>query len=241
MASLWDDIYSGFTDFLSGGKESSRDYEKTLAAANEAYNAAMTAAGDTYSKASTAAGEAYKTATENISSYLDEANKTAQGMRKSEKDLQQEGKEYASAAANNKAGIAKRNAKAASMQQTGSKLMSAIQGAQGAVDAATQGYDTAASESATRAASQNNADIANYLSLAGSKANVMSDTAKNAYNTAMDTAGRNYDTAITNAKNAYDSAKAGADVAASNASESRKNKQNLINTAFGAGMNALLG
>ena len=70
---------------------------------------------------------------------------------KSAKDLYSEGKDVASAAANNKAGLAMRNAKAASMMNSGSKLMSAIQGAQAATDAATEGYDTSAANAANLA------------------------------------------------------------------------------------------
>lgn len=80
--------------------------------------------------------------------------------QKSAKQLYQEGKEVASAAASNKAGIAKRNAKAASMQSGGSKLMSAIQGAQAAVDASTGGFDETAGNAAALGAnvqSQQNA------------------------------------------------------------------------------------
>lgn len=70
---------------------------------------------------------------------------------KSAKDLYNEGKDVASAAANNKAGLAMRNAKAASMMNSGSKLISAIQGAQAATDAATEGYDTSAANAANLA------------------------------------------------------------------------------------------
>lgn len=67
---------------------------------------------------------------------------------KSAKELYQEGKETASAAANNKAGIAAKNAKAAAMQQSGSKLLSAIQGAEAANKASQEGYDTTAAQAA---------------------------------------------------------------------------------------------
>ena len=68
---------------------------------------------------------------------------------KDAKQLYQEGKETASAMANNKAGLAQRNAKAAAMQNSGSRLMSAIQGAQAASDAAREGYDSAATNAAS--------------------------------------------------------------------------------------------
>ena len=84
------------------------------------------------------AGKEYKSNLEDISKNL-----------KSAQQLYQEGKEAASSAAANKAGIAKRNAKAAAMQTGGSKLLSAIQGAQAANDASTQGFDeTAANQAA---------------------------------------------------------------------------------------------
>lgn len=67
---------------------------------------------------------------------------------KSAKELYQEGKETAAAAANNKAGIAAKNAKAAAMQQSGSKLLSAIQGAEAANKASQEGYDTTAAQAA---------------------------------------------------------------------------------------------
>ena len=67
---------------------------------------------------------------------------------KSAKELYQEGKETAAATANNKAGIAAKNAKAAAMQQSGSKLLSAIQGAEAANTASQEGYDTTAAQAA---------------------------------------------------------------------------------------------
>ena len=67
---------------------------------------------------------------------------------KSAKELYNEGKETAAAAANNKAGIAAKNAKAASMMNSGSKLLSAIQGAEAANKASQEGYDTTAAQAA---------------------------------------------------------------------------------------------
>ena len=67
---------------------------------------------------------------------------------KSAKELYQEGKETAAASANNKAGIAAKNAKAASMMNSGSKLLSAIQGAEAANKASQEGYDTTAAQAA---------------------------------------------------------------------------------------------
>jgi hypothetical protein len=67
---------------------------------------------------------------------------------KSAKELYQEGKETAAAAANNKAGLAMKNAKAAAMMNSGSKLLSAIQGAEAANKASQEGYDTTAAQAA---------------------------------------------------------------------------------------------
>lgn len=67
---------------------------------------------------------------------------------KSAKELYQAGKETAAAAANNKAGIAAKNAKATSMMNSGSKLLSAIQGAEAANKASQEGYDSTAAEAA---------------------------------------------------------------------------------------------
>lgn len=82
---------------------------------------------------------------------------------KGAKELYREGKEAAAAMANDKAGIAQRQAKAAAMQNSGSRLMSAIQGAQAASDATRQGYDEAASNAAAlgaQAQAQKNAMLA---------------------------------------------------------------------------------
>ena len=103
MASLWDSV----NDWITGGSVSNEDYEKSLKEAQEAYN---TRIGEATKK--------YNTSVEN-----------ALAGRKSIDELNKEGKGVAAAQASNKAGIAKRNAKAAAMQTSGSKLMSAIQGA----------------------------------------------------------------------------------------------------------------
>lgn len=81
---------------------------------------------------------------------------------KSAKELYQEGKETAAAAANNKAGIAAKNAKAASMMNSGSKLLSAIQSAEAANKASQEGYDTTAAQAtglAGQAQAQKNAAL----------------------------------------------------------------------------------
>lgn len=108
-----------------------------------------------------------KKATKAIQNAGDEYSQSLKDIAantKGAKELYQAGKEAASSAANNKAGIAKRNAKAAAMQGGGSRLMAAIQGAQGAVDASTDGYDSAASNYAAlegNVQSQKNAALQN--------------------------------------------------------------------------------
>lgn len=96
-----------------------------------------------------------KGTTDKSASEIEEAGKAYQQQMadiakntKSAKELYQEGKETASAAANNKAGLAMKNAKAASMMNSGSKLLSAIQGAEAANQASQEGYDTTAAQAA---------------------------------------------------------------------------------------------
>ena len=115
MASLWD-IGDYLYDTWSGGKGTTDKSSKEI----EEQAEQVKKAGDEYS-----------------SSMQDIARNT-----KSAKQLYNEGKEIASAQANNKAGIAAKNAKAASMQTSGSKLMSAIQAAEAANKASQEGYDT---------------------------------------------------------------------------------------------------
>jgi len=97
---------------------------------------------------------------------------------KDAKQLYQEGKEVASAAANNKAGIAQRNAKASAMQNSGSRLMSAIQGAQAASDASRAGYDETASNAAGLGAQTQNM-----------KNQMLAQGTQGKYNAALESAG----------------------------------------------------
>lgn len=230
MASIWEDIWDGVTDYVSGGKKSSREYEEAITKASDEYGKESTAANEAYTNAKNEANTAYSQSVDDINKYLDEAGKTAASMRKDTKQIQQEGKETAAAEAGNKAGIAKRNAKAASMMANGSKLMAAIQGAQGAVDASTEGYDNAAARNANLSASQNQADIQNYMNLVGNKANVMSDKAKNTFNTSMANAENTYNTAVNNAANKYNAATGAAQQAQQNAADSRNRKASTVNT-----------
>lgn len=166
MASIFDDIWDGVTDYFSGGKESTRDYIKNMLIAQGIYDASMNDVRNTYANDVEA----------------------AQAKRKSLEEIGAEGKEAAATEASNKAGIAKRNAKAAAMQNSGSRLMSAIQGAQAANDAVSSGFDAAAARNTAMAQGINEADITNALTAAQNKANLASAAAKNKYDTASNIA-----------------------------------------------------
>lgn len=166
MSSIFEDIWDGITDYFSGGKQSTRDYEEEMKKAQAEYESAMKNVSDTYASDVSA----------------------AQANRKSVKELGAEGKEAAAAEASNKAGLAKRNAKAAAMQTSGSKLMSAIQGAQAANDAVQEGYDASAARNTSMAQAINEADITNALTAAQNKADLASTAAKNKYDTASNIA-----------------------------------------------------
>lgn len=166
MASIFEDIWDGVTDYFSGGRESTRDYEDEMKQAQADYEASMKNVSDTYASDVAA----------------------AQAKRKSLKEIGAEGKEAAATEASNKAGIAKRNAKAAAMQTSGSKLMSAIQGAQAANDAVSSGFDASAARNTSMAQSINEADVTNALTAAQNKANLASTAAKNKYDTASNIA-----------------------------------------------------
>ena len=135
MASIFDDVWDGITDYFSGGKESTRDYIKNMLIAQGIYDESMKDVRDTYANDVEA----------------------AQAKRKSLKEIGAEGKEAAATEASNKAGIAKRNAKAAAMQNSGSRLMSAIQGAQAANDAVSSGFDASAARNTSMAQAINEA------------------------------------------------------------------------------------
>ena len=138
------------------------------------------------------AEEAYRRAQESLTKaradankYLEEGRSRAQAYldavdtsRKSAKELYAEGKEIAGAAAVNKAGIAKKQAKAASSMAGTSKLFAAIQGAQAATEAVQTGYDEAAQSAAQMAQSQENAQKGAEMSKAQSQANTELNTAQ---------------------------------------------------------------
>ena len=254
MSSVFSDIFGNFWDDLTGGNKSSREYDDKVKAASEEYKKAVEEASaardktykelkDEYANLMKEASDEYGVSIKEIQDYLKGETEAAEATRKSDKELTAEGREAASATANNKAGLAKRNAKAAAMQTSGSKLMSAIQAAQGAVDASTAGYDEASSEHANRAASLNQASIANRINQANQLAGTMGEAAKNKYSTKIGEAGTNLDTGLRNADTAFeaatassksklDAANAAAENAANTAAERRKTKSELAAGLF---------
>lgn len=88
-------------------------------------------------------------------------------------------REAAGQAAGDKAGIAKKQAKAASAMQGGSRLMNAINAASAASNAATEGYDEAQSRAMNLEASRQQSDVANRLSKANSKVNARMNAMNN--------------------------------------------------------------
>lgn len=84
--------------------------------------------------------------------------------------LSNKARETAGQVAGDKAGIAKKQAKAASAMQGGSRLMNAINAASAASNAATEGYDEAQSRAMNLEASRQQSDVANRLQKAQNKA-----------------------------------------------------------------------
>ena len=93
--------------------------------------------------------------------------------------LANKARETAGQAAGDKAAIAKKQAKAASAMQGGSKLLNAINASSAAANAVTEGYDEAQSRAMNLEASRQQSDVANRLNKATNKAN----TRMNAMNT----------------------------------------------------------
>ena len=85
--------------------------------------------------------------------------------------LANKARETAGQAAGDKAGIAKKQAKAASAMQGGSKLLNAINASSAAANAATEGYDEAQNRAMNLEASRQQSDVANRLNKATNKAN----------------------------------------------------------------------
>ena len=85
--------------------------------------------------------------------------------------LSNKAREAAGQAAGDKAGIAKKQAKAASAMQGGSRLMNAINAASAASNAVTEGYDEAQSRAMNLEANRQQSDVSNKLNKATNKAN----------------------------------------------------------------------
>lgn len=85
--------------------------------------------------------------------------------------LSNKAREAAGQAAGDKAGIAKKQAKAASAMQGGSRLMNAINAASAASNAATGGYDEAQQRAMNLEANRQQSDVSNKLNKATNKAN----------------------------------------------------------------------
>lgn len=98
----------------------------------------------------------------------EKASETVDSVKLSDaEDLYNKGRAAAGVSAADKAGIAKKQAKAAASMNNASKAMSAIQGAQAATDAVQQGYDTAAQNAAAMQAGQEAKELAKAQTKAG--------------------------------------------------------------------------
>lgn len=93
--------------------------------------------------------------------------------------LANKARETAGQAAGDKAGIAKKQAKAASAMQGGSRLLNAINASSAAANAATEGYDEAQSRAMNLEASRQQSDVANRLNKANSKASARMNAMNN--------------------------------------------------------------
>lgn len=176
--SLWD----FGSDFFHFGQDTEDEYEDTASKASEKYKNEM----DTIGK-----------------NYENEVNQI-NAARKSADQLYQEGKGTAAAMAGNKAGIAKQQAKAAAMQNSGSRLQAAIQGAQAATDASRQGFDESVESATGLAAANQNADIQNKLNAAKNKADLSANAAKNQYDTTIQSAENRRDSKHKNREKVYE-------------------------------------
>lgn len=114
------------------------------------------------------------------SEYYDKALKDIDDLyngldltRKTAKQHYEAGRETAGMEAADKAGQAKKAAKAAAMMNNAGKMTAAVQGAQAAADAATNGYDEAANTAAAMSQSQENAEKADMMNRAGNKASAI--------------------------------------------------------------------
>ena len=93
--------------------------------------------------------------------------------------LSNKAREAAGQAAGDKAGIVKKQAKAASAMQGGSRLLNAINASSAAANAATEGYDEAQNRAMNIEASRQQSDVANRLNKANSKANARMNAMNN--------------------------------------------------------------
>lgn len=93
--------------------------------------------------------------------------------------LSNKAREAAGQAAGDKAGIAKKQAKAASAMQGGSRLMNAINASSAAANAATEGYDEAQQRAMNLEANRQQSDVSNRLNKATNKANTIMNAMNN--------------------------------------------------------------
>lgn len=93
--------------------------------------------------------------------------------------LSNKAREAAGQAAGDKAGIAKKQAKAASAMQGGSRLLNAINASSAAANAATEGYDEAQQRAMNLEAQKQQADVTNRLNKANNKANARMNATNN--------------------------------------------------------------
>ena len=120
----------------------------------------------------------------------EQAQQTISNVGVSDADkLYQKGRAAAGVSAADKAGIAKKQAKAAASMNNASKTMSAIQGAQAAADAVQQGYDQSATNAASLQAGQEGKELAKAQGIASAqqhegdvKANESLSNTSNAWN-----------------------------------------------------------
>ena len=93
--------------------------------------------------------------------------------------LSNKAREAAGQAAGDKAGIAKKQAKAASAMQGGSRLLNAINASSAAANAATEGYDEAQQRAMNLEANRQQGDVSNKLNKATNKANARMNAMNN--------------------------------------------------------------
>lgn len=189
MASIFSLIGDSIYDYVASGYSSSEDYAKAVEEAEAKYQEAIKAYQEQY----------------------EAAVEEAEANRKSTDELYQEAKETAAAEASNKAGLARKEAKAAAMQTSGSKLLAAIQGAQAANDAVQEGYSDATSNYTNLGKSINEASVNSAL-----------NAAQNAYST---------NTAAAEQELAAD--KAAATTIKNSADAANQRKSTLVNAIIG--------